>query len=715
MKSRFFRISAIFLILTVILCCTTSMLANAQSESDVPNETYSRWTGTVTDKNVYSKPMYEVETVISARTYGMSDAFTGITDIHCVKNGDIYLLLGGQSKLIVFDKDYNIKKTITEVVVDGQATQFEGAKGVFSNGDGKIYICDTKNSRVLVINSDGEYIKSIILPESSLIPASFTFNPMKLVCDSRGYTFVLSEGSYYGAILYSPDDVFLGFYGANTVKSTPLQALEKIWDLMTSTNEKKSTKVKALPFQFVDLYADTDDYIYTVTGATSVGGTSSGQIKRLSPGGVNILYKNINGKANSASDYNFGESETTARLGIGRVQNFCNIAVTDDGYICALDETYGKIYIYDNECNMLSAFGGGSKVGKQVGSYQDAISLAVCGNKIFVADAVNNNIVVYNRTDYGAIVQQAQSLKNKGDYREAKDLWEQALSMDRNSQLAYSGLAKAYLIEGNYKTAMKYAEYGADRNTYSQAFAYVRKAYINDNFTLIFICGIVIVVGLIALLVYTNKRKVRLIKNKKVRTMFLSIMHPFQAFGDIKYKKQGSFVLSLILIALFYIFSVLKVTKGGFLFTEFDSSSFNALYTLAQTVGVVILWSVTNWAMCTLFNGKGRFKEVLTVTAYSTIPMIAESIIFLILSHVLVLSGGTLLSFIHITALIMTGIMLCVGTMVVHDFNFPKVCGTSIVTLLAMLLVVFILFMIGILLQQFCNFAVTLFMEVIYR
>ena len=119
----------------------------------------------------------------------------------------------------------------------------------------------------------------------TFIPDDFMYQPIKVTVDSAGYTYVLSDGSYYGAILYAPSGKFLGFYGANSVKNTVTQFIAKMWKKLTSTNAKRSASASRLPYQFTDLYADKDNFIYTATGKTSQT-LQTGQIRQLSPGGI---------------------------------------------------------------------------------------------------------------------------------------------------------------------------------------------------------------------------------------------------------------------------------------------------------------------------------------------------------------------------------------------------------------------------------------------
>ena len=133
------------------------------------------------------------------------------------------------------------------------------------------------------------------------------------------------------------------------------------------------------------------------------------------------------------------------------------------------------------------------------------------------------------------------------------------------------------------------------------------------------------------------------------------------------------------------------------------------------SIGVVILWSVCNWAISVLAEGKGHIQEVYIVTCYSLFPQIVGNILYLIMSNILLLKEETVLTTIITVCLILTGILLCIGTMIIHEFDFFRFIWTAIFTLIAMAIVIFLCFMIVILLQQFYSFIHTVFIEVVYR
>lgn len=688
----------------VMLLLWTSMLGvNAE-------EAYTSWDTMNGKVSVYGRDMFEASRRISGTSLGLDFALEGLEDIFCTKD-KVYLLAGGEAAVVVLNSALNL-----EAVITCETEDFSEAHGIYVDTDGLIYIADTERGRVLILNRDGSVRKTLELPNSDLIPDSFVYRPLKLTKDSKGYTYVLSEGSYYGALMYSPDDQFIGFYGANTVASTPLQALAYVWDLLTSNNVKQSKTTRTLPYQFANLYTGSNDFVYTCTGATSTSGNGMGQIQMLSPGGTNVLYKReITGASINASKFNFAEDEYITRLKENKLQSFVDLTVDNKGFIYTVDRTYGKIYVYDQDCNHLSAFGGGFGTGDTLGTFTTPSAIGLQGERLLIADAGTESVTVFEPTAYGLLVLEAQETTLTGDYEAAAPYWEQVLSMDANSRLAYRGLARAYYQSGDYAQARDYARLAADYTTYGQAYELLAKRFIENNFWWLFLLLLTVIGGIAAFLVYSTRHAVRLIRNEKCRTVSTVMIHPFASFQAIKYKSQGSVLIAAILVAAYFALTVLCQTHGGFLFSDFDKTTFNMVFVLLQTVGLVVLWSVTNWLVTSPMQGKGRLKDVFISTVYALLPMLVERLLFLILSQVLPLSMAPFLTMLHTVALIYSLFLLCVGTMTVHEYGFGKFVLTSVITLLGIVLIMFIVFMMGILLQQFWDFLVSVYVELAYR
>lgn len=711
---------AVFAVAALILCSAVSVSAVSEKTDEIGYETYTYWyqfTGN-TRKPVYSKPMYEVKSVLTSADLICSDT-SEISDVHVGSNGLTYVLDGGASRVLILDKDYKVSKIIS-VVVDEEDNYyyFNKSKGIFVDNEGSIYIADTNNKRVIKCDDNGKLIRLYTLPDSHLIPSKFNYQPIKVAVDNKGYVYILSSGSYYGAILYSPEDVFLGFYGSNDVAATIGQALETLFNRLFMNNEKRSEMVSSLPFTFTDLWVDAEGFVYTATGSTKQT-TQRGQVKRLNPGGSNIL-------AGSDATNFADEGYEVTKLSGDRFQDLHGVAVDSKGFIHVVDATYGRVFIYDNDCTMISAFGGGVKTGNQEGTFitPSAIGYNIGTDDVVITDSYSDTVTIFNITPYGSLVKSAQEKTLVGDYEDAMDEWSEVLSQDRNCQLAYAGLAKAYYVKGQAATDEKQAsEYlhtsidlakeGYDRETYSLAFGNIRSEIIRENFTLIMIAIVILIAAVIFALVYSTKRKVRLIKNQKIHLATTMMTHPFDNFREIKEKGLVSLPICFVIIILYYVFDVMETTMGGFAFTYFDPSSYNALLVLAKTAGIVILWTLANWAVCTLLGGKGKIKEIFTVISYSLIPSLFGSIVYVVATNVLVPDEAAFLGILMTICTLYTALLLAVGSMIVHDYSFLKFIGTTLLTLFGCAIVVFLLIAVGILLQQTWGFFSTIYTEII--
>lgn len=435
-KISLIRIASFLFAFAVLLSLNVSAApqrtTSAKTE-EKPFETYTYWQdlGASAKTMVYCKPMYKVKTVINANVLNIQ-SFGSINDI-TADNGKIYILDSTNSTVYVLKGDYSLYKKIDTVTYNGERLSFDGASGIFVKNE-QIYIADTKNARILALDTNGNVTAYLTLPESKLIPDNFNYSPIRVAVDSRDYIYIVSEGSYYGALVYSPEMEFLGFYGANSVPASVGEILTEFVTKLFSTDEKRAASVRALPYQFTDFAIGPNDFIYTVTSTNE--SAVKGQVKKLNPGGKDVLKK---------SDYNFADD--SAKL--IKTENLNSIDVDSDGFFYVLDSgVYNRIFWYDKECNLMCVFGGGTNSQTQKGTFSKADTLAINGTDIVVSDSVNKNITVFSITDYGKAVRKAQTATINDNYSETAEEWKEIIKLDKNNQLAYRGLAKAYYSSG---------------------------------------------------------------------------------------------------------------------------------------------------------------------------------------------------------------------------------------------------------------------------
>ena len=359
-KQKILKVIVSTVICILLVCSSFSVSAMTQfsGHSDVPFDTYTYWATDDAFKAVYTKPLFDVSNVITAHSLGIND-FTELVDISVSKNGYIFIL-DSSSRIIVLTPDYKLYKEI-EAVGD---KQFKGAKGIFAT-DENVYISDTDNMRVLIMDIDGNYKGELLEPDSPIVPDDFSYKPIKTTVDNNGYKYILCDGSYYGALLYSPENEFLSFYGSNSVKKGVVQLLEDLWNKLTMTDEKYEKQARKFPYQFTDMCIDKNGFVYTSTGQTeSTQWEQKGVIRMLAPNGNDII---------ESSEVVFGEKKVPLTYGRGfyiKAQNMGGVTVDEQDFIYTFDTTYNKIYMYDNACNNVCVFGGGFDSGNQKGTFK---------------------------------------------------------------------------------------------------------------------------------------------------------------------------------------------------------------------------------------------------------------------------------------------------------------------------------------------------------
>lgn len=689
------------IVLTFIL--TACMLAaSITADAEIPYTSYTYWSDVGTEpKEVYNRPMYVTDKVIDAHKLGIS-GFKSLNDICTDAAGKIYLL-DSTSRIVVLTNELALDYELGPI---GGTETYNDAASLYVHSDSTIYICDTEGHRVLHADPNGKLLNIITLPESSLIPESFDFRPISITIDPKGCMYILSEGSYYGALLYDEHSRFLGFYGANAVTSGVTDILINIFNRVFPNNIKKGNTASKIPYSFVDIKADKNGFIYTCNGYTEKY-QNQGQIRKLSPGtGKNIL---------NSSEINFTDTPVNTKYASGAFakQDIMNIEIDGSGFIYALESVFGKVFLYDADCRMLTSFGGGMHEGTQNGSFVNVSGLALLddGETVLVSDSVNNNITVFKINDFGRQVKHLDVLTLSGKYEAAESGWKEVLKQDNCCQLAYSGIASARVYAGDYTAAMEYAKIGYDRQTYAVAFEYYRSEMINKHFVLISILALLVVTAAAVALILSMRKKITIIKNQEVKCFLNTLIHPADTFACVKEKGMGSILISAILVVTFYVSVVLQTLNGGFLFTKYDPESFNSLWVMARSIGLVVLWIAANWLVCSLLGGEGKLREITIVTCYSLLPLIIKNFITLLLTNILLPAEANFLSILNVVAFLYCMLIIICGLLKIHDFSFSRMVATSVLSLAGAAIIFFLIIMLIMLFQQVIGFAATVISE----
>ncbi len=191
--------------------------------------------------------------------------------------------------------------------------------------------------------------------------------------------------------------------------------------------------------------------------------------------------------------------------------------------------------------------------------------------------------------------------------------------------------------------------------------------------------------------------------------------HPIDMFNDIKYEKRGSVGIANVLLALYFVEEIINYFTVAYLYSNNEAQSFSVWPILLRTVIIVLLWCVTNWAMSTLQDGKGNFKEIYLATCYSLTPIVICSVPLTLITNFMTLSESMFYTAISSALNIWALILIFLGTMVVHQFTVRKTIGSVILSVAMIIIIAFLVLLAFSISQQMVTFVNTIITELLRR
>ena len=662
---------------------------------------------------------------------------SGSSDIVADYQGNLYIADAGNNRILILNKyDYKtigVIKTYTDEY--GRTQNFSSPAGVFVtdptlmvDGSQEIFVCDTNNKRIVVFDTNYQYLRTIEEPENALLEEN-DFVPKALAVDLYGRIFVVSPNCTKGVIVLSNTGEFTGFIGAQKVTTS---LIDQIWERFQSA-EDRLTGSRNLSIPFNNITVDDEGFVYVtinftkqehlsqqLSSITSKSATYS-PVKKLNSRGVEIM------KRNGFFDPG-GEVVRGAGTSYRDVSKIVDVALGNEGTWTILDNSRSRLYTYDQNGNLLFAFG---DKGQQVGN-----GVAYSAMTYQVVDGVYNLVLldstggtsgvklsVFHPTEYCDMIMEALHNQNIHNYSATIDNWQKILTSNNNFDLAYIGIGKALYSQGHYEEAMEMLSSAYETDYYAKAFAEVRKDNLSQVLILLVLGIIVVVVALVKFLGWAKKKnKATSLKvgrktyGEEMLYVFHIIFHPFDGFWDLKHEKRGSVraaatIMGITVVAFFY-----QSVGQGYMFNPRGSYS----TIIAQIISVlvpILLWVLGNWCLTTLFDGEGSMKDIFIATGYALAPLPIFVVISTVLTNVFTNSEGesSIVSLLVTFAYIWVGLLLFFGMAVTHDYSTGKNFVTTLGTIVAMCVIMFIVILFSSLVMKMATFLISLISELVNR
>ena len=686
---------------------------------------YYTYTYSITGEVLTSPHAYTPDKKIDSNVMNLDNPIYEPKDIFVDEKGNGYIYISdkdanGVGRVVVCNSDFIYQYTISDFInAQGVPDTLKSPEGLFIYED-SLYVCDKENSRIVIFDTETRDFKSVIeAPQADVMGTDTVFRPVAVGVNASGTTYIVSDQTYSGIIALNPDGSFQAFLGAQKTSVSMAVRIRRMIFPSITTESYISTPYKNLTMDdegqmWATIIFGTDEEKSLTTAIQTLSTDATyAPIKRLNAKGDDILVRN--GFAMPAGEIQFSDMEgITKETGPSEL---VDIAMGPNGMWSVVDSKRGKLYTYDMEGNLLFAFG---DKGEQLGHLTTPVAISYKGSDILVLDSTLDSVIVYKRTDYGDVIDQALMHNTDRAYSAAFKDWQDILRRNQNFDAAYVGIGKNLYRQGDYESAMQYYKDAHETANYSIAFQAWRKASTEKSIGWIALIVVVLVVALSKAFDYigrTNKAGIVKVGKRTLWEEFLYgfyvIVHPFDGFWDLKHEKRGSVRGGLCILALTILSVVYNTVGSSYLFG--GGQKVNLVGPMVSVFVLVTLWVVANWCLTTLFDGEGSLKDILIATCYSLLPIPIIMIPATIATHFCSLAEAEFITLALGIAYVWTGMLIVFGSMTTHGYSMGRNIAICFFTIVGMVFILFLAVLFWNLITRMVSFVSDIITEISYR
>ena len=257
----------------LLLAIVAVMLFGAVTTS--ASEPYDTYTYSIDGEPLRSPTAYRPESVIESIDMNIGKFSTNpkldtdAKDVFADEDGSIYIADTGNNRIVLLDKYYKARGVIENYVDEyGNPQVFKKPAGLCVTTETKpngskiryMYVCDTENYRVVVFEEqeDGSFThdRTIVAPETPLLEQG-DFKPTSIAVDKYGRIFIVAKSCYKGVIVLSGEGDFTGFIG---VQKVTYSLIDMIWRKF-QTAEQRATNTKNYADPYNNIAIDEDGFV----------------------------------------------------------------------------------------------------------------------------------------------------------------------------------------------------------------------------------------------------------------------------------------------------------------------------------------------------------------------------------------------------------------------------------------------------------------------
>lgn len=202
---------------------------------------------------------------------------------------------------------------------------------------------------------------------------------------------------------------------------------------------------------------------------------------------------------------------------------------------------------------------------------------------------------------------------------------------------------------------------------------------------------------------------------KSLRYAFTVITHPFDGFWDLGHEGMGTVAAANTFLFLFLLTRVIKLLYTNFQFINSPTQYINVLEEALSLLIPFLILCIANWAMTTLFDGKGRFKDIYVAMCYALVPYVLIQLPLVLVSRMIAFDEASFYNVLLTISVIWCVFLVFVGLMQVHDYTPLKTLIFLVFTVVGAGVILFLLLTFFSLLSDAIAYFVSIYREIVYR
>lgn len=207
----------------------------------------------------------------------------------------------------------------------------------------------------------------------------------------------------------------------------------------------------------------------------------------------------------------------------------------------------------------------------------------------------------------------------------------------------------------------------------------------------------------------------KFVREEMIRFPKYILFHPLKGWEEFKRYGKGKMSVAITFVVIAVIVNIMKFQYSGFIVNDTSIRDLKSLAQVFYVVGAVVVITVANWSVTTLFDGKGNMKNIFMMICYCLFPYIICNIVGMILSNVLATDEIAIYTLVIALGVVFMIYLFFFGIISIHEYGLGQCLLTILFTIVAALIILFVGILLFDLFQKIYGFLYQIYQEISLR